>query len=151
MSGRTISHSKMMNVAAHTILVLLGSLAIIQAAEPPPVQINSDDVRLIRRFLENTEKGNVDNEALDNSEFRQKLLTYYQEGTNSISLKGKLAISTGFGRDKRYVEAIVLAKEYVAVYSNGLDGYSIGNCCFVHRASRCITEHCAEARFRDTG
>lgn len=117
-----------MNVIARTIFALLGSGTIILAADPPQAPLSGDDVQSIRRFLENTDKGNVENEALDNSEFRQKLLAYYQVGTNSISIKGKLAISTGFGRDKRYVEAIALAKEYVTVYSNDWEGlYLLGD------------------------
>lgn len=82
------------------------------------IPITIEEAEFLRQELRNNDEGKTDLYAKGNPELCRQLVAYYFARTNTISTKAKLPISRCMGMGGYYPEAVMLAEEYLQVYSN---------------------------------
>ena len=115
----------MNRISLAIIVALFGLLPSVQAQR---VTLTPEDQSEVRKTLEDYQAGKIslDEITIDRDEaWGRKLLTYFVMDTNAVTTKMKLPISRCFAGFGKYPEALVLAQDYVSVYSNDWHAWRI--------------------------
>jgi tetratricopeptide (TPR) repeat protein len=143
-----------MRTVVKCLLCLVFWPTLSQGEEQAVAPLTSDDLALVRRFLEQADAGSLDRGPLQKREFRQKLVAYYLRGAGTISIRAELSVGLSFVAEKRYLEGIKLLTSYTQAYSNDWDGLYVLGMALTEsgaygRAIRALTNAAAFARTDD--
>src|SRR6267142_4458286 len=117
-----------MRHAILTLILAAFSVLLTASAQNPGAVVSAGADIEVKQKLRDFEQGKLSLEALtekSGEEFDRRLITFYCEHTNEVSVKALLPISRCYAFFNDFNQAAQLAERYVQVYSNDWHGWRI--------------------------
>jgi hypothetical protein len=114
--------------AIYTLILATFSVLLTASAQNPGGALSAGADDEVKQKLRDFEQGKLSLEALTEKggeDFDRRLITFYSEHTNEVSVKELLPISRCYALFDDFNQAAQLAERYVLVYSNDWHGWRI--------------------------
>ena len=112
----------------HTLILAIFSVLLTASAQNPGTAVSAGADDEVKQKLRDFEQGKLTLEALTEKggeEFDRRLITFYSQHTNEVSVKALLPISRCYALFDDFNQAAQLAERYVQIYSNDWHGWRI--------------------------